>query len=221
MTTIMRKVPLAASTALVLLMGCAALHAAGHLSAHWLFSWGDWRHLVFGAAALAGLVVVLMIFRVWGSFRFLSVLEHELVHVLFAYLTAAGVRNISVSDLGSGFTNIERPNFLVKLAPYLVSTPLFVVLIIYLLGAADRNALLEILLGAAFSYYLLSLVRCVRPRQIDFQGVTFPVALLWICSWLIIISGVVAGLAEGGRAEAVRFLDAMWGEGVSLIRSIL
>jgi len=221
MTAIMRKAPLAASTALVLMMGWTALQTAGHLSSHWLFSWEDWRHLVLGATAFAGLVVALMIFRVWGSFRFLSVLEHELVHVLFAYLTASGVRNISVSDLGSGFTNIERPNFLVKLAPYLVSTPLLAVLLIYLLGAPDRNAFLEILLGAACSYYLLSLVRCVRPRQVDFQGVTFPVALLWICSWLIIISGVVTGLAEGGKAEAVRFLDGMWGEGVLLFRSIL
>ncbi len=170
-----------------------------------------------GAGGLVFLLVTLRIIGCWSSFRFLNTLDHELVHVLFGYLTFSGVSNLSVSGLGNGNVVMERTNFVVALAPYLLTLPLFATVLFYLVAPVSMEFWTLLALGGATVYHVLSVVSHARPSQRDFRHTTYPLGVLWVLSSLFCVLGVIVGLVLDRGDGAKDFLTLAWREGFSTV----
>ena len=198
----------------------AARRLAGTLE-EWAGSIAACHAFLAGAGGLVVLLVALRAIGRWGSFRFLNTLDHELVHVLFGYLTLSGVSNLSVSGLGSGSVVMERTNFVVALAPYLLTLPLLATVLFHLAAPASMEFWTLLFLGGASTYHVFSVVTHSRPGQKDFSHTTYPLGLLWVLSGLFCVLGVLVGLVLDQGDGAVDFLVEAWQEGVSAATSLL
>lgn len=91
-------------------------------------------------------------------------IDHELTHALFAWLTFVSVRGILASD-GSdagahegrvGHVLLDGDNWLILIAPYFLPTASILVLIMVWVLAAEPTILASVLLGVATAWSIVS-----------------------------------------------------------------
>lgn len=122
--------------------------------------------LYFGVGA-GGMLVIYFLFRsrlqVWHT------LEHEITHAIVATLLFRRVDKISASG-GSGITRFEgRGSLPITLAPYALPTLALVPVILHIVAAPEYYPVVNVLLGSAFGYYLVSNLLEAHPAQPDLQ----------------------------------------------------
>lgn len=149
-------------------------------AAHWMF----WA--AAGVALLLGWTMALR----WSVTRFMLVLEHEMIHVLLAWLTGLKVERLEVNhNRDGGLAMIESPaNWLVMLGPYFVPLTLYLcAFIVHALPIGETG--LEIVLGALSGYEFAVNVRELHPHQSDFATAGWWFTILFLPSAILLTYG--------------------------------
>lgn len=202
---IMRITLLLLLTPAIMLAAGGSLLAAANLYRQWFFSSWQWIYFAAGCATALSALILLYAMRnilpgVVRQFLFLHHLQHEIVHLTFGLATLSGVHKLNVSTSGGVVEVGNSPfGFITALSPYLVSIPLTAVLAYILLISPSASAYAYLALGAAFSYHLLTVISSTYPAQTDFSHTKYPVGLIWVVSFLIIITCVVFAVVANSK----------------------
>lgn len=154
-----------------------------------VFSFDSPKFLFWISAVLAMLIGWTVVLR-WNVTRFLLVLEHEMIHVLLAWLTGLRVERLEVNhnDEG-GLAMIEAPaNWLVALGPYFVPLALYCyAFIVHALPVGPVG--LEIAMGTILGYELSANLRELHPQQTDFKSAGWWFTLMFLPSAMLLSYG--------------------------------
>ena len=147
------------------------------------------------------LVVAIWILRWHRSrwARFITTIEHEILHALVGMLTLIPVRELKVREDGSGHVLFEPPgHWLLYLAPYFI--PLLLWIEISLVKWMHLDSRLELgLLGMLLGLELLGHFRQLHPRQTDFQmaGRAFSMAFL-PSAFILAYAASISAMSQDG-----------------------
>ena len=104
----------------------------------------------------------------------LSTLEHEITHGLFALLTFNRVTGLRTTLRDGGHLAYQgTPNWLIQTSPYFFPTISFALLTPIILFPSASHFLLLIVIGASLAYHTLSTWRETHPAQTDFKDAGF------------------------------------------------
>jgi hypothetical protein len=157
---------------------------------------GNCIPFLVGAGAYTVIFVVFMGRRI----GFLTTLEHELTHAVFAWATFHRVVGFSAMRGGGHVRYIGRGNWLIAIAPYFF--PLFTLLVIGVLTLLPPRQLAigAAVLGASVAHHIMSTWSETHRHQTDLREVG------WLWSWLFLPSvnafvlGIVLSYAAGTRS---------------------
>ena len=157
------------------------------------------------SACFVGGVVLMILVWVFAGVRqnALSTLEHELTHVVFAWLTFHRVKGLEVNDDGSGrMVYVGKGNWLIALAPYffpLAATGMLFFSVAY--EYATKMPLPEWVLigsGAAVGYNLCSFWQQLHPEQTDFAAAGWVTTFCFLPAANLFMFGMILSYATGG-----------------------
>jgi hypothetical protein len=129
---------------------------------------------------LAGAVAYAVVFVLFARRRvgFLTIVEHELTHALFAWATFHKVVDFSAMRTGGHIRYVGRGNWLVAIAPYFFPTfTVLVIVVLTFLPARHLDAGAGVL-GAAVAHHVMSTWSETHRHQTDLQEVG------WLWSWM-------------------------------------
>jgi hypothetical protein len=171
----------------------------------------------------AGFICFIFIFIVFGAPVKSYVLEHELSHLLFAFLSGTKIKSISLKNRDA-FVKTERVNLFIALAPY--SVPLYTVLIVLLykiVGIFTVSALLDKLLyflfGTTFSFHLVATFHYLQLDQPDVRRYGYFSSLILIITWSIIIISIIFALMFKD-IQLLEFYRSSFKEALGVYKSI-
>lgn len=131
-------------------------------------------------AGLALVVGFLSYAAIWfllirhSRISWLSTLEHEITHGLFALLTFNRVTGLRATLRDGGHLAYQgTPNWLIQTSPYFFPTISFALLAPIILFPSALSFSLLIVVGASLSYHALSTWRETHPAQTDFKDAGF------------------------------------------------
>jgi hypothetical protein len=160
---------------------------------------------------LGGLVLYtflwLRFFRrpMFGSF--LSTVEHELTHGLFAILTFHRVTDFRATWRSGGHIRYTGPgNWLITIAPYFFPTICLLLLAISALVPAALLGPASFLMGVAISYHLTSTYVETHSGQSDLKRVGGWFALLFLPFANLVTYGMLISFCHGGLAALKAYL---------------
>jgi len=128
-----------------------------------------------------GYVAIWILLIRHSRISWLSTLEHELTHALFALLTFNRVTGLRATLRDGGhMTYHGTPNWLIQTSPYFFPTVSFALLAPIILFPSVVNLLMLIVVGASLAYHVLSTWRETHSDQTDFQesGFLFVICFL-------------------------------------------
>lgn len=116
-----------------------------------------------------------------SQLTFLSTLEHEITHCLFAWLTLNKVTGLRVTLKDGGHMTYEgTPNWLIQTSPYFFPTISFLLLIpVFWVSPPLRESLL-FLLGISTAYHVVSTYQETHSQQGDFRDAGFIFVLCFL-----------------------------------------
>ena len=163
---------------------------------------------------LAGFGGYLLIWWLWlrrpifGSF--VSTMEHELTHALFAWLTLHRVTGIRATwRQGGHITFVGQGNWLITIAPYFFPTICLFVLVLSWILPEPLRSMSDALLGAAMAYHITSTMRETHAGQSDLARVGWLFSAMFLPAANIMAFGGVVSYAYGGPQGMMRFLVSM------------
>jgi hypothetical protein len=150
---------------------------------------------------------------------FIVVLEHELTHALFAWLTFHRVVGFRASLRRGGHVRyLGRGNWLISIAPYFVPT-LSIIAIAVLYWMPDRYlAWGSGALGATFSYHLLSTWTETHRHQSDLREVGLLFSAVFLTAANALVYGLILAFACGVRP--MEYLEHVPGPTLELVRRL-
>jgi hypothetical protein len=166
-----------------------------------------WWSFVTGAAAYLALWYVAIRHT---KISFLSTLEHEITHCIFAWLSFNRVVAIKATLKSGGHIRyLGTPNWLILTSPYFFPTVTVVLLMVMALADWKQGLLVYSLLGASIAYHITSTWTETRHTQTDLQeaGLLFSVMFLPATNLLcyaLILAYLRAGM--GGMAQVFKEL---------------
>lgn len=141
----------------------------------------------------------------WTLFRktsmtWLSTLEHELTHCLFAWATGNRVTDFKATFQGGGhMTYRGTQNWLIQVAPYCFPTVTIGLLAgFYGSGLALRGWML-LALGASVAYHLTSTWAAIHPGQTDFHDAGRVFCLLFLPGANLFLYSIVLNIVATGQ----------------------
>jgi len=163
---------------------------------------------------LAGLG--LYVFLWWRFFRrpifgsFLSTLEHELTHALFALATFHKVTGLRATWWSGGHVSYQGTgNWLITIAPYFFPTICLFLLAASVLLPAALLSPVGALMGATIGYHVTSTYRETHSGQSDLMKVGWLFGLLFLPTANIISYGVLLSFCYGGTPQMLTFSRAI------------
>ncbi len=159
----------------------------------------------------AGLAVYLVAWlalfrrRSWGAW--LSTLEHEMTHALFAFVTGHRIVGIRTSWREGGEVRfVGKGNWLIVIAPYFFPTAALALALV--LGALPATWLrwASALLGAAIAYHITSTWVETHGRQTDLHNVRVLFAVLFLPTANLLAYGWIFALVLGGWSASWAYL---------------
>ncbi len=190
------------------LLGLQSLSTGAALLETWFHEPLGWLPFTLGAAAYAALWK--WYWRGSSSYGFVTTLDHELVHVLAAWLTGSRVDNLNATALGGGKVNIQGSNGIISMAPYLMSIGLLLAMLLTAIASSTVLPLLRPMLGVAWAYHCFKVFDQARPRQTDFRWTTWPLAVPVVIASGLLTTGMVLALHHGGGGAMLTFLEDTW-----------
>ena len=148
--------------------------------------------------SIAGFILFMIVFFLFGPPVKSYVLEHELSHVLFAVISGVKVKKLSLRG-HEGYVKTQKVNLLIALAPYAFPLYTFFIIGLYkLLRVTTSSALLfgafYFLCGASLAFHVLSTVHYLQIEQPDLSRYGYFSSLIFIFSWSIIILVLIFAL---------------------------
>ncbi len=160
-----------------------------------------------------------LLFRRRSLGGFIVVLEHELTHAVFAWLTFHRVVGFRASLRSGGHVRyLGRGNWLISIAPYFVPT-LSIIAIAVLRWVPERHlAYGSAALGATFAYHLLSTWSETHRHQSDLHEVGLVFSALFLIAANPLVYGLILGFACGLRP--MEYLANVPGPTLELLRRL-
>lgn len=147
-----------------------------------------------------------LLIRHWRT-TWLSTLEHELTHALFALLTFHRVVGIRTTWRSGGHIRyIGKGNWLITLAPYFFPTICLLVLPVFALLPVLETQIGDAILGAAFAYHVTSTIRETHLGQSDLRKAGHLFSLMVLPALNLVTHGIVLAWCHGGNAGLLSFL---------------
>ncbi|MDA0590671.1 MAG: M50 family metallopeptidase [Planctomycetota bacterium] len=144
--------------------------------------------------------------RQWRT-TWLSTLEHELTHALFAMLTFHRVVGIRTTWRNGGHVRyLGTGNWLITLAPYFFPTVCMLLLPLFILVPFLETPIGDAVLGAAFAYHVTSTIRETHRGQSDLHKAGFLFCLMVLPGLNLLTHGLVLAWCHGGNAGLVSFV---------------
>jgi len=169
------------------------------------------------------IIICFLIPGLGGSF--LSILEHEITHMLFAILTFHSPQDINVKrGFGGNFIYTGRGNWLISIAPYFFPTSAALVI-----GAGGLYALLGqippdsywLILGLMTGYHLISTLDEIHLGQTDFKVAGYLFSLLFLPGINLITYGFLMAYACYGFSGFGTYFELLGRETQLFIRIFL
>ena len=193
----------------------ALLHLGRQEVQHYPF---NVTHLMFLGAFAFWVVAYILFLRRSPSFTFWQTADHEVTHVIAAILSLRRIHSVSWSDAGRGAVMVDRRTFLIDQAPYVVTIPMVVALILIMMMSPGPAWWLALILGAVLGYHLFSVIRAGISDKADIRRGYYPFHLVWSAVALAICSGLVASAAGHGVDGMRTFLVDTWSPVLRLIQ---
>jgi hypothetical protein len=196
-----------AATALALIKWPLAIASAAFLPALAQGAWIEatgllrsryWWDFFAGAAGYA-LLWLLFIRKI--KLSFLSTLEHELTHCLFAWATGNRVTGLTARlNTGGGMRIKGTPNWLIAVAPYFFPTVSVALLVASAIIDARWQPLLAGLIGVSVTYHIASTWQETHAGQNDLREAGLVFSLLFLPSANLLAYGLVFATIRAGVA---------------------
>lgn len=162
-----------------------------------------------------GLVVYVALW--WRFFRrpifgtFLSTLEHELTHALFAIITFHKVTGLRATWRSGGHMTFQGTgNWLITVAPYFFPTICMFILAASVLLPDSLLTPIGVVMGATIGYHITSTYRETHAGQSDLKKAGWPFCLLFLPTANIISYGMLLSFCHGGTSQMLAFIRAIW-----------
>ena len=143
---------------------------------------------------------LLLMIAVWylipkASGSFVSILEHEVTHLLFALLTFHIPQDITIKrGQGGYFSYFGRGNWLISLAPYFFPTAAVIVMALggfYALLDEPFPIAYWVILGLMTGYHLVSTMDEIHLDQTDFKEAGYLFTILFLPGINLITYGIL------------------------------
>ena len=143
---------------------------------------------------------LLLMIAVWylipkASGSFISILEHEVTHLLFALLTFHIPQDITIKrGQGGYFSYFGRGNWLISLAPYFFPTAAVIVMALggfYALLDEPFPIAYWVILGLMTGYHLVSTMDEIHLDQTDFKEAGYLFTILFLPGINLITYGIL------------------------------
>ncbi len=132
---------------------------------------------------------------------FLSTLEHELTHGLFALLTFNRITKIRATlNRGGAISYKGTANWLILLAPYFCPTVSIVVLLFGLIVNPSWHWLMDSLLGVSVAYHLTTTWCQTHSRQTDFRDAGYIFSTVFLPTANLLAYAAILAVHQHGAA---------------------
>lgn len=163
----------------------------------------------FIAGALGYTVLWLLVIR-RIKLSFLSTLEHELTHCVFAWITGNRVTGLTAHLNSGGAMRIKgTPNWLIALAPYFFPTVSVALLVASLVIDGRWQALVAGLVGVSVAYHIASTWQETHPGQSDLREAGLVFSVLFLPGANLLAYGLLFGAIRAGGAGMAGLLRAV------------
>lgn len=144
----------------------------------------------------------------WGSY--LSTIEHEGTHALFALLTFHRVTSLSASWRDGGTIVFRgRGNWLITIAPYFFPTSSILVACVLWLIPDAHLTWAAAALGATIAFHMTSTWLETHLRQPDLSKVRLPFAIMFLPAANAVCYGLLIAVAAAGGEGMSEYLTAL------------
>ena len=149
-----------------------------------------------------------ILFKRYFVGSWISTLEHELTHGLFALITFHKVLEVKTSYLSGGHIRYSGGgNWLITIAPYFFPTLSFIIMGILSLAASSEAPWLNLALGISVAYHLTSTWIETHFGQTDLKEVGYLYSFLFLPSANIISYIAILAFVLGGPAQLLDSLS--------------
>lgn len=187
--------------------------------AFWRLLEEAWYRELWASSFGVGFAVISVAWIVLGRLRivrFCSTMEHELTHVLFAWMTFVRVvelrstdGTLETDDNSEGHVHLEGSNWLITMAPYFFPTAAAIILAATWALAARPTELAHGLLGAATAFSIVSTWQETHRYQDDLRTVGFGFSWLFLPGANLLFYGMLLAHELGGPDRTVRFAKSI------------
>lgn len=162
---------------------------------------------------LLGVTIYLLIWFVWirkSSISFLSTLEHEITHCIFAWLTFNRVTGLRATLRAGGHMTFEGSgNWLLTISPYFFPTVTVILLLLDPFLYFLDKFIIQIIIGVSIAYHGTSTWSETNHTQSDLKEAGFFFSFLFLpTANLVSFSFIFANLRDGwnGMVNAKNYL---------------
>lgn len=164
-------------------------------------------HLQVASWLLSGVIcyfaIWYFIIRHW-SHQWLSTLEHEITHCLFALLSGNRITDLKVTLKNGGHMSfVGTGNWLIDTSPYFFPTVTFILILLMPWLPELHTTSGQFFIGVTLSYHLTSTWTETHSGQTDIQKAGFLFCWLFLPGANIIFFGIILATAIGGWGKAV------------------
>lgn len=146
----------------------------------------------------AGFLIFVVVFFLFGPPVKSYILEHELSHVLFAFMSGVKIKSVSIRK-NEGYVRTEKINMIIALAPY--SFPLYTVTLICIYKILKIFFLSPVLLGifyfiigVSLSFHVIATIHYIQIDQPDMKRYGYFSSLVFIFTWSLIVTALTIAL---------------------------
>ena len=171
------------------------------------FDFGPWLFYLLGGGLLY--LITSRIFVGKKRQGWISTLEHELTHALFALITLHPVSSIQTTENRGGVIYYSGgSNWLIVISPYFFPTFSFALILIMEVFGATNIWLGNLLLGFTIFYHLISTKHELHKGQTDLQETGFLFAWLFLPGANLLSFGILFAFCQGGLDGIITFIQA-------------
>ncbi|HEB30822.1 MAG TPA: hypothetical protein ENI15_08115 [Spirochaetes bacterium] len=146
----------------------------------------------------AGFLIFVVVFLLFGPPVKSYILEHELSHVLFAFMSGVKIKSVSIRK-NEGYVRTEKINMIIALAPY--SFPLYTIALIafykilkiFFLSSV-LSGIFYFVIGVSLSFHVIATIHYVQIDQPDMKRYGYFSSLVFIFTWSLIVAALTIAL---------------------------
>lgn len=152
------------------------------------------------------------------SISWLSTLEHEFTHCIFAWLTLNKVTAIKATLRSGGHMSYEgTPNWLIMVSPYFFPTVSVVLLVSIAFISPNWTHVIYIALGASIAYHIASTWTETHHLQTDLQRAGFVFCFMFLPTANILSYSLMISYLQHGNAGMVSSINSIYHSPISPI----